>query len=157
MSVVLATNSVVSRAFFRIDGKNKHQYIQCVLWVLHVKHIGICPVPDFFGYTSYVTTGTVTDVIIPLKPVAVYIPAVIINVESGSYECKLFADAADIMRVDIHLKLRKPGKHLFLNVSDLFSAGVINTEQVSPCKLTFYNERSISGFVINVVAVKPRE
>ena len=68
---------------------------------MHVKHIGICPVPDFFGYTSYVTTGTVTDVIIPLKPVAVYIPAVIINVESGSYECKLFADAADIMRVDI--------------------------------------------------------
>ena len=124
---------------------------------MHVKHIGICPVPDFFGYASYVTTGTVTDVIIPLKPVAVYIPAVIINVESGSYECKLFADAADITRVDIHFKLRKPGKHLFLNVSDLFSAGVINTEQVSPCKLTFYNERSISGFIINVVAVKSRE
>lgn len=104
---------------------------------MHVKHIGVCPVPDFFGYASYVTTGTVTDVIIPLKPVAVNIPAVIINVESGSYECKLFADAADITRVDIHLKLRKPGKHLFLNVSDLFSAGVINTEQVSPCKPPF--------------------
>lgn len=104
---------------------------------MHIKHIGVCPVPDFFGYTSYVTISTVTDVIIPLKPVAVYIPAVIINVESGPYECKLFADAADITRVDIHLKLRKPGKHLFLNVSDLFSAGVINTEQVSPRKFTF--------------------
>lgn len=76
---------------------------------MYVKHIGICPVPDFFGYTSYVMTGRVTDRIVPLKPVAVYIPAVIINVESGSYECKLFADTADITRVNIHLKLRKPG------------------------------------------------
>ena len=103
--------------------------------ILNVYNISVRPVPEFLCYKGNVLTDRVDNRIISLQPISVYLPSVIIDIELRLEEGKLLTNTAGITIANIHFKFREPSQNFFLYVSNLIFVGIINAEQMSPCKI----------------------
>ena len=155
--MLLGLSVVIAGAFFRIDGQYQHQRRQGIGGILHLDGVGIGPVEDLLADGGDRFAVAAKHGIFPFQPIALYLPAVAIDVIARTEEGKLTGDTAEVLLTNVHLKLRHPREDPLFDRSQLVTERIEDLETMPPSQFALDDVHRFARFVKDIVTVQPRK